>query len=109
MFLYGEACQRQERRVLGAVRNLEFETLCELVGTDPDFEPDHGPARMHPSAGAFAVGARPFLIAYNINLRSSDVGLATGIPRPLAQAGLHHAWDHRPRSADLPHAVPAHF
>lgn len=85
VFLYGEACQRPERRVLGAVRNLEFETLCELVGTDPDFAPDHGPPRMHPSAGAFAVGARPFLIAYNVNLRSSDVGVARRIAHRIRE------------------------
>ena len=87
VFLYGEACQRPERRVLAAVRNLEFETLCELVGTDPDYVPDHGPASMHPSGGACAVGARPFLIAYNINLRSSEVGLARKIAGRIRERG----------------------
>ena len=50
-------------------------------------EPDFGPARMHPSAGAVAVGARPFLIAYNINLDSSDVDLAKRIARRVRESG----------------------
>ena len=50
-------------------------------------EPDFGPARMHPSAGAVAVGARPFLIAYNINLDSRDVELAKRIARRVRESG----------------------
>ena len=50
-------------------------------------EPDFGPPRMHPSAGAVAVGARPFLIAYNINLDSPDVDLAKRIARRSAESG----------------------
>ena len=50
-------------------------------------EPDFGPARMHPSAGAVAVGARPFLIAYNINLASEDVDLAKRIARRVRESG----------------------
>ena len=50
-------------------------------------EPDFGPARLHPSAGAVAVGARPFLIAYNINLDSSDVELAKRIARRVRESG----------------------
>ena len=50
-------------------------------------EPDFGPARMHPSAGAVAVGARPFLIAYNINLASEDVDLAKRIARRIRESG----------------------
>ncbi len=50
-------------------------------------EPDFGPARLHPSAGAVAVGARPFLIAYNINLDSEDVELAKRIARRVRESG----------------------
>ena len=50
VFLYGEAAARPERRVLGAVRNLEFEKLVDLVGEDDAYRPDFGPARLHPSA-----------------------------------------------------------
>ncbi|MHC5063909.1 MAG: glutamate formimidoyltransferase [Planctomycetota bacterium] len=79
VFLYGQACQREERRVLGQIRNLEFENLCQIVGEDPDFEPDFGPKRMHPSAGACAVGARDLLIAYNIRLGDGNLGAARKI------------------------------
>ena len=50
-------------------------------------QPDFGPARMHPSAGAVAVGARPFLIAYNINLASNDLELAKRIARRVRESG----------------------
>ena len=50
-------------------------------------EPDFGPSRLHPSAGAVAVGARPFLIAYNINLDSRDVELAKRIARRVRESG----------------------
>lgn len=83
VFLYGEAAARPERRVLGAVRNLEFERLGELVGRDDDYRPDLGPARLHESAGAVGVGARDLLIAYNIELRTEDVALARRIAKEI--------------------------
>jgi len=67
VFLYARAATRAERVKLADVRRGQYEGLkteIDQVGRAPDF----GPARMHPSAGAVAVGARPFLIAYNINL-----------------------------------------
>ena len=79
VFFYGAAATRPERRVLGAVRNLGFEALADLVVRDPAFAPDCGPARLHPSAGAVAVGARPFLIAFNVDLTTDDVALARRI------------------------------
>ena len=50
-------------------------------------QPDFGPAQMHPSAGAVAVGARPFLIAYNINLASTEIELARRIARRVRESG----------------------
>jgi len=85
VFLYGEAAARPERRVLGAVRNLEFEQLAERVGVDEALRPDFGPERLHPTAGAVGVGARGVLIAYNIELASDDVGAA----RRIAKAVRH--------------------
>jgi glutamate formiminotransferase len=85
VFLYAEAAQRESRRVLGNFRNLEFEKLSELVGRDPEYAPDFGPARMHPTAGAVAVGARSFLIAYNVNLGSPDVALAKQIAKSVRE------------------------
>lgn len=85
VFLYAEACARESRRVLGNFRNKEFEGLTGLVGTDPEYTPDFGPARMHPSAGATAVGARNFLIAYNVNLATQDVQLAKEIAKAVRE------------------------
>ncbi len=85
VFLYAEACTRESRRKLGDFRNKQFEGLRELVGTDPGFAPDFGPARMHPTAGAVAVGARPFLIAFNVNLATEDVQVAKDIAKAVRE------------------------
>ena len=86
VFLYANAATRAERVKLADVRRGGYEGLKEeiaLNGRGPDF----GPARLHPSAGAVAVGARPFLIAYNINLDSRDVELAKRIARRVRESG----------------------
>jgi glutamate formiminotransferase len=85
VFLYADACARESRRVLGNFRNKEFEGLQALVGTDPEFAPDFGPAQMHATAGAVAVGARKFLIAYNVNLATEDVQLAKDIAKAVRE------------------------
>jgi len=85
VFLYAEACTRESRRVLGNFRNKEFEGLRDLVGRDPEYAPDFGPARMHESAGGVAVGARNFLIAYNVNLRTADVQVAKDIAKAVRE------------------------
>jgi len=85
VFLYAEACQREDRRKLGNFRNKQFEGLQDLVGVDPDYAPDFGPAKMHQSAGALAVGARTFLIAYNINLATEDVQIAKDIAKAVRE------------------------
>jgi glutamate formiminotransferase len=85
VFLYGAAATREERRKLGNVRNKQFEGLRSLVGVDPDYAPDFGPARMHESAGAVGVGARNFLIAYNINLKTGDVQVAKDIAKAVRE------------------------
>jgi glutamate formiminotransferase len=85
VFLYAEAATRESRRVLGNFRNKEFEGLLGLVGTDPELTPDFGPARLHPTAGAVAVGARKFLIAYNVNLATTDVQVAKDIAKAVRE------------------------
>lgn len=85
VFLYGEAAARESRRVLGSFRNKEFEGLLGLVGTDPDYTPDFGPAVLHPTAGAVAVGARPFLIAFNVDLATPDVQVAKDIAKAVRE------------------------
>ena len=52
----------------------------------PERKPDYGPARMHPSAGATVVGARQFLVAYNINLDTDDVSIAKKIANSIREA-----------------------
>ena len=86
VFLYAEAATRSERVKLADVRRGQYEGLKAEIdhrGREPDF----GPSRMHPSAGAVAVGARPFLIAYNINLESPDRELAVRIARRIRESG----------------------
>ena len=86
VFLYAKAATRPERIKLADVRRGQYEGLKAEIGQHGR-EPDFGPARMHPSAGAVAVGARPFLIAYNINLASTDVELAKRIARRVRESG----------------------
>lgn len=85
VFLYAEACMREERRKLGNIRNKQFEGLQDLVGSDDEYAPDFGPARMHETAGAVGVGARKFLIAYNINLATEDVQVAKDIAKAVRE------------------------
>jgi glutamate formiminotransferase len=86
VYLYGEAATAPTRQRLADVRRGQYEGLKTLIG-EPGREPDFGPARLHSTAGAVAVGARPFLIAYNINLASSDVDLAKRIARRIRESG----------------------
>jgi glutamate formiminotransferase len=86
VYLYAEAAQRSDRVKLADVRRGQYEGL-KVEIAQHGREPDFGPPRMHPSAGAVAVGARPFLIAWNINLDSSDVELAKRIARRVRESG----------------------
>ena len=83
VFLYARAATRPERERLPDIRKGEFEGLRERIGTDPAAEPDFGPTRIHPTAGATAIGARPFLVAYNIHLDTTDVGVAKEIAKRI--------------------------
>src|SRR6266513_1100732 len=83
IYLYAQAAVRLERERLPDIRKGEFEGLRERIGTDPAADPDFGPRRIHPTAGATAIGARPFLVAFNIYLDTSDVALAKDIARRI--------------------------
>ncbi len=85
-FLYGEAAARPERANLADVRRPRFEGLRDLVGSDPAWAPDAGPAALHESAGATAVGARFFLVAFNVDLASDDLDLARRIAREVRES-----------------------
>ena len=82
VFFYERAALRADRSRLENVRGRGFEQLRKDIATDPDRAPDVGEKRIHPTAGAIAVGARPFLIAFNVNLRTNDLSVA----RAIAQA-----------------------
>ncbi len=79
VYLYAEAATRPDRVRLADVRRGEYEGLREAILTDPERAPDFGPRHLHPTAGAVAVGARPFLVAWNVNLASTDLDLAKSI------------------------------
>jgi glutamate formiminotransferase len=84
VYLYEEAASAPHRRDLAAVRRGEFEGFPARMN-DPLWKPDFGPDRVHPTAGCTAVGAREFLIAFNINLTTPDLEVA----KRVAQAIRH--------------------
>ena len=86
VYLYGEAARRAERRRLPDIRQGEYEALPEKLKT-ADFAPDYGPARFNARSGATAIGARPFLIAWNVNLNTRDRKLANRIAAELRETG----------------------
>jgi glutamate formiminotransferase len=85
VYLYEEAARVPEHRNLADVRSGGFEGLREVIGTDPTRRPDEGEARVHPTAGAVAIGARAPLIAYNVNLASDDLALAKRIASEIRE------------------------
>jgi len=91
VYLYAAAARRPERCALEAVRRGQFEGLREQVRHDPQKLPDFGPpaqaAALHPTAGATIVGARNFLIAYNVNLETADIEIARAIARTIRASG----------------------
>jgi glutamate formiminotransferase len=86
VYLYAAAAGRADRVRLADVRRGQYEGLKVEIAQNGR-QPDVGPARMHPRFGAVAVGARPFLIAWNINLDSDDVELARRIARRVRESG----------------------
>jgi glutamate formiminotransferase len=78
VFLYEEAARRPERRRLEQIRRGEFEHLGQKL-SQPAWHPDFGPSVPHPTAGATVIGARPFLIAFNVNLDTRDLTIAKAI------------------------------
>ena len=83
VYLYEAAATRPDRRNLADVRKGEFEGLREEIGKNPDKKPDFGPDTIHPTAGATAIGARQILIAYNIDLETSNLEVARKIAKQI--------------------------
>ncbi|HPM78518.1 MAG TPA: glutamate formimidoyltransferase [bacterium] len=86
VYLYGEAARKPDRQNLAEVRKGQYEKLPEKL-EDRNWAPDFGPAKFVPESGACIIGARPFLIAYNVNLDSEDVGLANQIAKAIRSSG----------------------
>jgi glutamate formiminotransferase / formiminotetrahydrofolate cyclodeaminase len=93
VFLYERAAIRPARENLADVRRGEFEGLREEIGRNPNRVPDFGPACVHPTAGAVAIGARPFLVAYNVYLGpASNIDVAKAVAKAVrgSSGGLRY-------------------
>jgi glutamate formiminotransferase len=85
VYFYERAALRKDRVRLEEVRQRGFEDLRERIGIESLRAPDIGPLRVHETAGAIAIGARPFLIAFNVNLRTNDIAIARRIARVVRE------------------------
>ncbi|HZQ18365.1 MAG TPA: glutamate formimidoyltransferase [Terriglobales bacterium] len=83
VYLYEAAASVPERQNLENIRRGQFEGIRDEIATNPARKPDFGDARLHPTAGACVVGARKFLIAYNIFLNTADVEVAKKIAKAI--------------------------
>jgi len=92
VFLYEQAALHRDHAPLESVRRGGLQGLAFRMASDPDWTPDFGPVRLHKTAGALVIGARPPLIAFNVNLRSTDLSLARSIAKDIRQSngGLPH-------------------
>ena len=86
VFLYEKSATAPHRENLAAIRKGEFEGMAEKI-TQPEWQPDFGPARRHPTAGTVAIGARMPLIAYNINLSTPSLEIAQDIAKKIRFIG----------------------
>lgn len=87
VYLYEAAATSPERQNLENIRRGQFEGIREEIGTNPARRPDFGEARLHPTAGACVVGARKFLVAYNVFLNTPDVEIAKKIAKAVRFSG----------------------
>ena len=83
VYLYEAAASTPERQNLENIRRGQFEGIRDEIATNPARKPDFGDARLHPTAGATVVGARKFLIAYNIFLNTPNVDIAKSIAKAV--------------------------
>ncbi len=88
VFLYERAASRPDRANLADVRRGEFEKAREEMGTNPDRTPDFGPNAIHPTAGATVIGARPFLVAFNVYLGpAANLAVAKEVAKAVRTSG----------------------
>ncbi|MGQ9706924.1 MAG: glutamate formimidoyltransferase [bacterium] len=82
VYLYESSATSPDRQNLSNIRKGEFEGFAEKI-KDKNWKPDFGPDVIHPTAGVVAVGVRPFLIAYNVNLNTNDINIANKIAHAI--------------------------
>ena len=99
VYLYEKSAQKPNRKNLAIIRAGEYEGFSDKIN-DPQWKPDFGPAKINVHAGATVMGAREFLIAYNINLNTQDKRLADDITFELREKG---------RSARMPNPLSANL
>jgi glutamate formiminotransferase/formiminotetrahydrofolate cyclodeaminase len=92
VYLYEAAAQTPERENLAEVRKGEYEGIRDSIETNPKRKPDFGPSKTHPKAGAIAIGARPYLVAFNVYLGSRNLQVAKKIANAVrhAQGGFRY-------------------
>ena len=92
VFLYEQAATHRDHAPLESVRRGGLQGLAFRMASDPDWTPDFGPPQLHTTAGAMVIGARPPLIAFNVNLHSTDLAMARSIAKDIRQSngGLPH-------------------
>ena len=85
VYLYEKAAKKPERVKLQNIRHPEYEGLCKLIN-EPEWAPDFGEAKMHPTAGAMPLGVRSPMVAFNISLNTPDVAIAKHIAQSFREA-----------------------
>jgi glutamate formiminotransferase / formiminotetrahydrofolate cyclodeaminase len=85
-FLYENSASKPERRNLASIRSGEYEGLKQKLAS-PDWQPDYGSSTFNPRTGATVIGARDFLIAFNVNLNTKDVNIAKKIAQMVRESG----------------------
>lgn len=100
IYLYEYAASKPERKNLAVVRAGEYEGLAEKLAK-PEWRPDFGPAKFNARSGATAVGARDFLVAYNVNLNTTSTRRANAIAYDIREKGRIKTVDGKPDSKPL--------
>src|SRR4030095_10018810 len=102
VYLYERAATRPDRENLADIRRGEFEGIRDEIGTNPARDPAFGPTRVHPTAGAVVIGARPFLVAYNVYLGpATNLGVAKEVAKAVrgSSGGVRYAKGRGPGGA----------
>ncbi|MEC4890515.1 MAG: glutamate formimidoyltransferase [Nitrospira sp.] len=86
VFLYEQTASHPDRVRLESVRRGGLPGLRARMAADPNWRPDFGPSRLHETAGAIVIGARPPLIAFNVNLNTADLAIAKAIAKTVRQS-----------------------